>query len=119
VRMPAACDHAVNSLDDDYEQCIECLVDSLRGQLAEAAKDTARIDWIDRNMDCDIAGEGLHVSLVDIDDDQTLREAIDEARLACNACNGRRYDYPDVNQPCPECNGSGLSQPSATQEPTP
>ena len=47
---------------------------------ADAAEDTARLDWIDKQMDCDLAGHGLHVSQVNIEDNQTLRQAIDAAR---------------------------------------
>ena len=52
----------------------------LEAQLAEARKDTARVDWIDCSMDCDLAGSGLRVSQVEMQDDQTLRQAIDAAR---------------------------------------
>ena len=48
-------------------------------QLKGWMEDSARLDWIDRNMDCDLSGHGLHVRLVDQEDDQTLRDAIDDA----------------------------------------
>ena len=48
-------------------------------EVVEGGDDTGRIDWIDRNMDCELSGHGLHVRLVDQEDGQTLREAIDDA----------------------------------------
>lgn len=51
----------------------------LKKRVEELERDRDRIDWIDRWMDCDLAGPGLHVSRVDIEDEQTLRQAIDEA----------------------------------------
>ncbi len=67
----------------EFYKIIETLiseVEQLQIENKESKEDTDRIDWIDRHMDCDLAGPGLHVSLVDINNDQTLREAIDEAK---------------------------------------
>ena len=55
---------------------------ALRQQVADAEYDTERINWIDRNMDCDLAGPGLSCRRVQIQDNQTIREAIDAAREA-------------------------------------
>lgn len=54
--------------------CLQKENDRLRSQVSD---DTKRIDWIDRNMDCDLSGPGLHVSSVEIGDTETLRQAID------------------------------------------
>lgn len=51
----------------------------LKAELEAAKEDSKRLNWIDRYMDCTLAGPGLHISRVEIGDDQTLREAIDEA----------------------------------------
>ena len=64
----------------------KALSDVIRDQakrIKELEADRDRIDWIDRNMDCTLSGEGLHVSALDDDvwqDDMSLREAIDAAR---------------------------------------
>jgi len=47
--------------------------------LEEVQRDTERINWIDQNMDCTLHGPGLSVSLVEIGNRETLRQAIDRA----------------------------------------
>ena len=54
-------------------------VAEINAAMRDDTADTDRIDWIDQNMDCDMAGAGLHISMVEIEDHQTLRQAIDEA----------------------------------------
>ena len=46
----------------------------------KANNDSDRLDWIDKNMDCTLSGNGLHISSLEIGDDQTLRQAIDANR---------------------------------------
>ena len=55
--------------------------DAAEADLKEARKDTGRLDWIDRNMDCDLSGPGLHLDGVEVEDYETLRQAIDRAIL--------------------------------------
>ncbi len=68
---------------------LRVLLDEARARVAESEaevergrRDTERLDWIDRNMDCILAGEGLHVSTLDDEvweDHMSLRDAIDRA----------------------------------------
>jgi len=53
-------------------------------RLKAYSDDSRRIDWIDRNMDCDLSGPGLHISSVEIGDEETLRQAIDRVAAEVN-----------------------------------
>jgi len=54
-------------------------LEQAEAKLKEVRGDTARLNWIDQNMDCTLHGPGLSVSLVEIGNRETLRQAIDRA----------------------------------------
>ncbi len=59
---------------------IEKEANKLRKRIENTQYDTDRINWMDKNMDCDLSGSGLHIRRVEVGVSQTLREAIDDAR---------------------------------------
>ena len=85
---PCGADGGMREAEDGQEELFACAeeyevveyMNTLEAELRTLREDKERLDWIDQNMDCDLAGPGLHVRSVDTGDDQTLREAIDAAK---------------------------------------